>query len=49
MSKIEPHHRSERSLPRNNFITFQNGKEQPWVRVVPVLQMEQLLSGIPNA
>jgi hypothetical protein len=49
MSKIEPHHRSERSLPGNNFITFQNGKERPWVGVVPVLQMERLLSGIPNA
>jgi hypothetical protein len=49
MSKVQPHHGSERSLPGNNFITIQNEQKQDEVGVPPFLQMKRLLSGIPNA
>lgn len=49
MSKVQPHHGSERSLPGNNFITIQNEQKQVEVGVPPFQQMKRLLSGIPNA
>ncbi|KFY98836.1 hypothetical protein V500_01546 [Pseudogymnoascus sp. VKM F-4518 (FW-2643)] len=49
MSEIQPGHKSERALSGNDFITFQNEKYKLGINVLPLQQMERLLSGIPNA
>ncbi|OBT70586.1 hypothetical protein VF21_10332, partial [Pseudogymnoascus sp. 05NY08] len=49
MSKIRPNHGSKRALPGNDYITFRNEKYELGINVLPLQQMERLLSGIPNA
>ncbi|KAL5353537.1 hypothetical protein ACLOAV_001574 [Pseudogymnoascus australis] len=50
MSEIQPGHESERALPGIGFITVQNEAKGPGgISVVPLQQMERLLSGIPDA
>ena len=49
MSEIQLGHESKRALPGIDFITFQNDKKELRIKVVPLQQMERLLSGIPNA
>lgn len=44
-----PDHESERVLPGNDFITSHNAKKELGVVLAPLLQLERLLSEIPNA
>lgn len=49
MLKRQPDHGSERALPRIDFVTCKNDEIEVGVNAVPLQQMEQLLSGIPDA
>jgi hypothetical protein len=50
MLEIQPSHESEGNLPGIDFITIQNEKRGlNGIKVVPLQQMERLLSRIPNA
>ncbi len=50
MLEIQPRHESDGTLPGINFITIENDKRTlNGIKVVPLQQMERLLSGIPDA